>query len=128
MVYLSERSLLICSVYDSIQVWDMSKNERVNLFRGHLLDSKLERTNCFHAFGNALITGTNTGKIHAFDLLSSQHLGESQRCYGLDMICDIKSYGETLLAIGKIFFFLCALFFREIPLFHKNFVKFHEIY
>ena len=104
MVYLSERSLLICSVYDSIQVWDMSKNERVNLFRGHLLDSKLERTNCFHAFGNALITGTNTGKIHAFDLLSSQHLGESQRCYGIDMICDIKSYGKTLLAIGKVFF------------------------
>ena len=41
MVWLPLQSLLVCSVYDSIQVWDMSKYERVNLFRGHVLGMQI---------------------------------------------------------------------------------------
>lgn len=64
-----------------------------------ILDTEQEKSNCFYACGPALVTGSTLGKIHAFDLLSSKRLGESNLCHGINMICDIKSFGQSLIGI-----------------------------
>ena len=101
MVWLPEKSLLILSVYDSIQVWNMANNERINTFTGNILDTEKVKSNCFHACAqaNVLLTGTNNGVINAFDLFNCKPLGKSEDIRGIDMLCDIKSHGGKVLAI-----------------------------
>ena len=57
MVWLPDKSYLICSCYDTIQVWDMINYERLNVFEASTLDSKNEKATCFYGCGPALVTG-----------------------------------------------------------------------
>lgn len=105
-VWLPDKSYLICSVYDTIQVWDMINYERVNVLKGQILDTEREQSTCFYACGPALVTGTTKGKIKAFDLKTGTSLGEfsnhstntaTSSANGGEMICDIKGYKQSLL-------------------------------
>ena len=99
MVWLPEQSYLICSVYDTIQIWDMAQYKRINVIEASLLDSDREKTTSFHASGPALITGTSRGRLQAFDLTTSKLLGETTPDPNVDeMVCDIKGFKNRLLS------------------------------
>ena len=68
LVWLEESSLLVCSVFDSIQVWDMSSYTCVSIISGNLLDGVGLKSWCFHAAGKTLFCGTNKGQVKFFNL------------------------------------------------------------
>ena len=98
MVWLPESNYLICSCYDTIQVWDMVNYERLNVFEGRLLDSPDEKATCFYGCGPALVTGTSRGKLQAYDLLTSKRIGQTDM-QGYEMLSDVKGYRNSLLAV-----------------------------
>ena len=91
MVWLPDKSYLICSCYDTIQVWNMVNYTRVSIFEGHLLDSKDEKATCFYGCGPALVTGTSLGRLQAYDLLTRDRIGQSEILSDQsEMFSDIK--------------------------------------
>ena len=98
MVWLPELSYLICSCYDTIQVWDMVNYERVNIFEAAVLDSKWEKATCFYGCGPALVTGTDKGRLQAFDLLTCQRIGETEQKQ-FELLSDVKGYKDSLLCV-----------------------------
>ena len=98
MVWLPELNYLICSCYDTIQVWDMINYQRLNVFEGKLLDAENEKATCFYGCGPALVTGTSRGRLQAYDLLTSKRIGETD-LQGYEMLSDVKGYKNSLLCV-----------------------------
>ena len=98
MVWLPELNYLICSCYDTIQVWDMIDYQRLNVFEGKLLDAENEKATCFYGCGPALVTGTSRGRLQAYDLLTSKRIGETE-LQGYEMLSDVKGYKNSLLCV-----------------------------
>ena len=66
MVYDRQKGRLICSVYDTIQIWDANKLKCLKILGPSLLDGDAQagtRTICFHASGDLLACGTSCGEI-----------------------------------------------------------------
>ena len=78
----------------------MVENTRVNTFLGNQLDKKDEKATCFYGCGPALVTGTSLGRLQAFDLITSQHIGQSEIDFNhKEMLSDIKGFGNSLLCV-----------------------------
>jgi len=100
MVWIPDKSYLIVSCYDTIQVWDMVANTRVNTFLGSQLDTQDEKATCFYGCGPALVTGTSFGRLQAFDLISREKIGESTIDHNhKEMFSDIKGFGNSVLCV-----------------------------
>ena len=102
LVWLAETNHLVCSVYDSIQVWDMSDYSCVSIITGNQLDGVGLKSWCFHAAGQTLFCGTNKGQIRVFDLMSGKVTGVFRHPANLiirNYICDLKVRGDDLLAV-----------------------------
>lgn len=100
MVWLPDKSYLISSCYDTIQVWDMVDYSRIQVFEGHVLDSEVEKATCFYGCGPALVTGTSKGRLQAFDLVTRNKIGASPiDPFHNEMLSDIKGYDKSLLCV-----------------------------
>ena len=96
MVWDEKNSLLSASVFNTIQVWDMTKYEVVSILGSDVLDSGTQAS-CFFSADRTLACGTEKGIIKVFDLMTGEQINEAR--HGNAYICDIKIYGRTLMAI-----------------------------
>lgn len=98
-VWDPERSLMTCSVYDSIQVWDINAGRCLALLDNDTLDSDGVRSTCFFARDHVLACGTEKGHVRLYDLLSGRALGTYRRSF--QYISDVKISGDTLMSIDQ---------------------------
>jgi len=100
------KNVLVASVYDTIQIWDMARYKICNILQSKMLDEPLSKTTCFTSVGDKyLICGTQDGCIKLFSLpvgefltkvkINSHHLTDV--CAHDGMICALDWYGGITL-------------------------------
>ena len=102
LVWIPTSNFLVCSVYDTIQFWDMSSYSCVGIIYGETLDSGGVKSCCFAASDRTLFCGTDLGHIKVYDLLTanllttipSPGIGNNR-----NFICDLKFGGDLLMAV-----------------------------
>jgi len=103
LVWIPTSSLLVCSVFDSIQIWKMSTDYTcINIIDGDTLDGDGVKSCCFAASDEMLFCGTDRGQIKIFDLMTGI-IHDTFRKPGIgnvrNYICDIKVRGKDLIAL-----------------------------
>ncbi len=93
----SANSVLVVSVYNIIQVWNVDSYECVNVIGPEALDDDAKKSSCFFASGRVLACGTDVGIIKTLDLFSGKLLGVFK--HNSDCISDLRIVGETLFAV-----------------------------
>ncbi len=102
MVYDREAGRLVCSVYDTIQVWDANSFECLKILGPELLDGSGPagtRTICFYVSGDLLACGTTSGTVKILDLWSEKGQAAEKAGDGGGAVVDLKISGEEMLSV-----------------------------
>jgi WD40 repeat protein len=88
---------LIASVYDTIQVWDLSTYQMTNLLNPKSLDSPNAATTCFAVLRDKLVCGTQNGLLKLIDLESGKEVSTTRR--NNNYVSDVCVKGDTVVAV-----------------------------
>jgi len=88
---------LIASVYDTIQVWDLSTYQMTNLLNPKSLDSPNAATTCFAVLRDKLVCGTQNGLLKLIDLESGKEVAITKR--NNNYVSDVCVKGDTVVAV-----------------------------
>ena len=92
------KNILVASVYDTIQVWDMSKYKISNILPSKLLDEPLSKTTCFALLDDKfLVCGTQNGFLKLFSLTSGEMLCKSK--VNSNYIADVTVDGDDIASV-----------------------------
>lgn len=107
MVYDLSSGRLVCSVYDTIQVWDADSLECLQIVTADILDPvPVDRTACFGvaAGGRLLVAGSRRGNLRLVDLVTGKACPgswsadqPSQR----NPVADVKVEGDEVLTVDN---------------------------
>jgi len=88
---------LVASVYDTIQVWDMTSYSARNILSSNLLDDPPHSvTTCFTLLGDRLVCGTQSGQLNLYDLTCGKLVDTAHR--NSNFVSDVCPAGADLLA------------------------------
>lgn len=96
---------LVASVYDTIQVWDMSTYHISNILNPKLLDQPQAATTCFAVMDDRLVCGTQNGLLKLIDIDSCQLVSTTRRnnnyvsdvCVKGDSVASLDWYGVVTM-------------------------------
>jgi len=88
---------LIASVYDTIQVWDLSTYQMTNLLNPKSLDSPGAATTCFAVLRDRLVCGTQNGQLKLIDLESGKVVSTSSKNH--NYVSDVCVKGDSVVAV-----------------------------
>lgn len=93
-----DKNRLVASVYDTIQVWDMSGYCVANIVPSKVLDGPDSNTTCFTLMEERLlICGTQNGAIKLYEIPSGKFLTQVKR--NSNYISDVNVYGNILASL-----------------------------
>ena len=101
-----DNNILVASVYDTIQIWDMSKYVIKNIIPSKVLDESCSKTTCFTLFHEKfLVCGTQNGFLKLYSLQSCQIISKTKQNSNYitdvvandDTVASIDWYGEVIL-------------------------------
>ena len=89
---------LVASVYDTIQVWDMSSYQVANILPSKVLDEPHCATTCFTLLDDTfLICGTQNGYLKLFEIPSGKFLTQVKK--NSNYISDVNASGNILSSV-----------------------------
>ena len=89
---------LVASVYDTIQVWDMSTYQVANILPSKILDEPHCATTCFTLLDDKfLICGTQNGFLKIFEIPSGKYVTQVKR--NSNYISDVNASGDILASL-----------------------------
>eukprot|EP00092_Neocalanus_flemingeri_P029879 GFUD01032444.1.p1 GENE.GFUD01032444.1~~GFUD01032444.1.p1 ORF type:complete len:435 (+),score=91.99 GFUD01032444.1:46-1350(+) len=92
------KNRLVASVYDTIQVWDMSSYQVANILPSKILDEPHCATTCFTLLDDKfLICGTQNGFLKIFEIPSGKFLTQVKR--NSNYISDVNASGDVLASL-----------------------------
>ena len=100
------KNVLVASVYDTIQIWDMARYKICNILQSKMLDEPHSKTTCFTSVGDKyLICGTQNGYIKLFSLPAGKFLTKvkinshyfTDVCSHEGTVCSLDWYGGITL-------------------------------
>lgn len=96
------KNVLVASVYDTIQIWDMARYKICNILQSKMLDEPLSKTTCFTSVGDKyLVCGTQDGDMKLFSLPAGDFLTKvkinsnyfTDVCAHDGTVCSLDWYG-----------------------------------
>ena len=92
-----DKNILVASVYDTIQVWDMSQYKMTNMLPSKLLDEPQSKTTCFTLVAEQfLVCGTQNGFLKIFSL-AGEMVAKSRA--NSNYITDVYAHGATVASL-----------------------------
>jgi len=93
-----DKNRLVASIYDTIQVWDMSSYSVAIILPSKVLDEPHCTTTCFTLMDDRLlICGTQNGMIKMYEIPSGKFLSEAKR--NSNYISDVNVSGNILASL-----------------------------
>ena len=100
-----DKNVLVASVYDNIQIWDMSKYQISNILPSSILDEPHEKTTCFDLIDTKyLVCGSQNGYLKLFTL-NGEFLTKAKQnsnyitdvAFNSNILASLDWYGNVIL-------------------------------